>query len=467
MRCHTVEEEQCRQDEEETATATAVAERMEEEKEDLCDEGVAMEEEDPIDGVCGKHVALTQAVKVEEEDSPALQDVLVSQRHLRLHLPGIEEVEALALLLLELADDEDQHYLMPLDLRQKIITAAGSLHEHDKTAANFVKRYESRWGYTLFGRCLGPDTPESSAAQKTKFGWMRYPQAAQVTEDSRLLYLLIKMLHSRPPSSNLTSPSKLAASIKGRYKRIVDRVRDDPVLYSHSIPLPNINNKSITSFLSREEKKANYSATVQPRAQTHRTVLSDQSLPEAPALPSSLPPPGRPQVQYEQHQNIAEKSGGWTLRIRSHSRKQDLQIGPSSPSLPPPPHCPPFDSPFQQCRYCWWCQPRAPSVQFAGPSCSQVFVPALPPPAPKVKPIVRNKSQRPCGACQVPQCGGMRKRCVPSKEKVGESSQKLFTFCSKTGKSTTPGFEDVVYTSFAHFKSMVDKELERRNNQQL
>lgn len=143
-----------------------------------------MSVEDPIDSVCGKHAVLTQAEQVEEEDSPALQDVLVTQRH--LHLPGIEEVEALALLLLELADDSD-HHLVPVDLKQKIVAAAGSLHEHDKTAANFVKNYESRWGYTLFGRCLGADTPESSAAQKTKFGWMRYPQAAQVTEDSRLL----------------------------------------------------------------------------------------------------------------------------------------------------------------------------------------------------------------------------------------------------------------------------------------
>lgn len=120
----------------------------------MADEGLGMSaesEEDPIDSVCRKHAILTQAEQVEEEDSPALQDVLMSQRH--LHLPGIEEVETLALLLLELADDSDLH-LVPADLRQKITTAASSLHEHDKTAALFVKQYESRWGYTLFGRCL-------------------------------------------------------------------------------------------------------------------------------------------------------------------------------------------------------------------------------------------------------------------------------------------------------------------------
>lgn len=59
-------------------------------EEELADEGVDVSEEDPIDSVCGKHAVLTQAEQVEEEDSPALQDVLVTQRH--LHLPGIEEV---------------------------------------------------------------------------------------------------------------------------------------------------------------------------------------------------------------------------------------------------------------------------------------------------------------------------------------------------------------------------------------
>lgn len=206
-----VEEEQSREEEEST----------EESDEEMADEGVDMstESEDPIDTICRKHAILTQAEQVEEEDSPALQDVLMAQRH--LHLPGIEEVEALALLLLELADNSD-HHLVPADLRQKIVTAASALHEHDKTAANFVKKHESRWGYTLFGRCLGADTSEARAAQKTKYGWMKYPQAAQVTEDSRLLYFLIKMLKYRPPANHLSSPSKVTASIKGQYKRIVD-----------------------------------------------------------------------------------------------------------------------------------------------------------------------------------------------------------------------------------------------------
>jgi hypothetical protein len=44
----------------------------------------------------------------------------------------------------------------------------------------FVRKYE----YTLFGRCLGADSCETSAAQKTKFA-KRYAPAVQVTEDSR------------------------------------------------------------------------------------------------------------------------------------------------------------------------------------------------------------------------------------------------------------------------------------------
>lgn len=67
---------------------------------------------------------------------------------------------------------------------------------------------------------------------------MRYPQAAQVTEDSRLRYLLIKILKNRPPSNHFASPSKVTTSIKGQYKQIADQVRDDPILCGLSIPLP-------------------------------------------------------------------------------------------------------------------------------------------------------------------------------------------------------------------------------------
>ncbi|XP_027136951.1 uncharacterized protein LOC113746264 [Larimichthys crocea] len=123
-----VEEEQSREEESEET-----AEQEQGEYEEMADEGLGMSsesEEDPMHSICSKHAVLTQEEQVEEEDSPVLQDVLMSQRH--LHLPGIEEVKALALLLLELADNSDLH-LVPVDLRQKIATAASSLQEHDKT----------------------------------------------------------------------------------------------------------------------------------------------------------------------------------------------------------------------------------------------------------------------------------------------------------------------------------------------
>ena len=306
-----VEEEQSREEEEEGEEEEELSvSTTQGDDDEMADEGLGMSsdaEEDPIDRVSEKHVVLTQAEQAEEEESPALQDVFMTHRH--LHLPGIEEVEALAGLLLKLADDSDL-LLVPANLRQKITAAANALHDHDKTAARFVKRYESRWGFTLFGRCLGADSPETRAAQKTKFGWMRYAQAAQVTEESRLLYLLLKMLMHRAPANQLTSPSKVTTSLKGQYKRIADRVRDDPILGGLAIPLPNINAKSISTFTAREEKKANYGATVRPKVTPHLKVLSDAPFPEAPALPTSLPPPDRPQVQYRHIHHEAGKRRG-------------------------------------------------------------------------------------------------------------------------------------------------------------
>lgn len=286
----------------------------EQSEEELPDEGVDVSaelEEDPIDSVSGKHAKLTHIEQVEEEDSPALQDVLMTRGHLQL--PGLQEVEALALLLLELADNSDRH-LVPADLRLEIVTAVGALQEHDRSAANFVKRYESRWGYTLFGRCLGADTPETRAAQKTKLAWMRYPQAARVTEDSRLLYLVIKMLKNRRATTLLSSPGKVITAIKGQYKRIVDRIRDNPVLNSLSIPLPNLNAKSISTFITREEKKANYRATVMPKVEPHQRVLSNEPMPEAPTLPTSLTPPNRAQEQYHSLHHVAGKRHGQKRR---------------------------------------------------------------------------------------------------------------------------------------------------------
>lgn len=107
-------------------------------------------------------------------------------------------------------------------------------------------------------------------------------------------------------------------------------------------------------------------------------------------------------------------------------------------------------------------QPQAPFMMLCGASNTLNFVPVAPPPALTSRPIKPHKSMKPCGACKVPQCGGQRKRYTPSKDKAAESSQKIFTYCPATGKSTTSGFEGVVYKSFEHFKSAVDGELQKK-----
>jgi len=76
-----------------------------------------------------------------EEVSPALQDVLMTGS--KLHLPGYEEVENLAVVLLELIDGGDRH-IVPADVRQSIATAVSQLHDHDRMSSSFVKKYESK-----------------------------------------------------------------------------------------------------------------------------------------------------------------------------------------------------------------------------------------------------------------------------------------------------------------------------------
>eukprot|EP00058_Branchiostoma_floridae_P002213 XP_002587701.1 hypothetical protein BRAFLDRAFT_127391 [Branchiostoma floridae] len=85
------------------------------------DEGVDVLEEEHMDTVSKQHASLT---KVEQEESPALQDVMMTRSH--MHLPGLEAVEALALLLLELADKSD-HHLVSAKLRGRIVKATGAI----------------------------------------------------------------------------------------------------------------------------------------------------------------------------------------------------------------------------------------------------------------------------------------------------------------------------------------------------
>ncbi|XP_077074453.1 uncharacterized protein LOC143725706 [Siphateles boraxobius] len=206
---------------------------------------------------------------------------------------------------------------------------------------------------------------------------MRYPQAAQVTEDSRLLYLIIKMLKNRPPASRLTSPTKITNAIKGQYKRIVDRVRDDPILSGLSIPLPNLNAKSISTFMAREEKKANYRATVIPNVKPHQRVLSEEPMPAAPTLPESLPAPDRPQVQYQSLRHAAGKRHGQKGRV--DVEEPELVKRPIQPKPPVATNIPPRAS-AAPVLVVVPAQPQGPSMMLCGASSSQGFIPLAPPP---------------------------------------------------------------------------------------
>ncbi|XP_063971497.1 uncharacterized protein LOC135158128 [Lytechinus pictus] len=285
---------------------------------------------------------------------------------------------------------------------------------------------------------------------------MRYAQAAAVTEESRLLYVVIKMLKNRPKASSLSSPTKIACLVRGQYKRIVDRVRDDRKLAEVPIPLPNINVKSITAFLTRENKRMNFLSTVVPKAPSHRRVMTAKSIPDAPSLPSTLSMPDREQVQYP---TVPFETGN----RRGQNRKLDLNTPIDDPmqAHPLPTLAKPI-LPKAPILMVVPLQPRAASLSFQPSTSAPLKVTLPPPPQPKAKPIMPNKSKKPCAACGVFNCGGDRKRYIPSKDKVTNSTQKLFTFCPRTRKSLTPGFTDRTYDSYDHFKTVVDSELAKR-----
>ncbi|XP_052397089.1 uncharacterized protein LOC127944822 [Carassius gibelio] len=257
---------------------------------------------------------------------------------------------------------------------------------------------------------------------------MRYPQAAQVTEDSRLLYLIIKMLKNRPPASRLTSPTKITNEIKSQYKRIVDRVRDDPIFNGFSIPLPNLNAKSTSTFMAREEKKANYRATVIPKVKPHQRVLSEEPMPAAPTLPESLPAPDRPQVQYQSLRHVAGKKHG-------QKRRLDVEMlvnRPIQPKTPVATYIPPRAS-AAPVLVVVPAQPQRPSMMLCRASSSQGFIPFAPPPALRSRLIKPHKSMRPCGACQVPSVVGSVRGTRPPKTRLLKVAKKYSPIAQQLG----------------------------------
>lgn len=98
-------------------------------------------------------------------------------------------------------------------------------------------------------------------------------------------------------------------------------------------------------------------------------------------------------------------------------------------------------------------QPQGPSVSFCGDVGSLILTP--PPKPVTATPFMPGKSGKPCSACGLPQCGGQRKRYTLTVE----NKKKMFTFCPKSGKSTTAGFENIQYNDYEHFKRVVDEKL--------
>ena len=126
------------------------------------DEGLQLEDElkadDPVDSV--QHAVPTTYEAVTEVIGPVLQDSIMDSK---LHIPGFEGAETLAVVLSELAHSSGREYIVPLQLRTRKMEVCDRLHDHDKSASNFVKKCESRWGQTLFGRCLGSESSQSRA----------------------------------------------------------------------------------------------------------------------------------------------------------------------------------------------------------------------------------------------------------------------------------------------------------------
>ena len=70
---------------------------------------------DPVDDISHAHAVTTPLEKVAEPNSQAMEDVLTSFSH--LHLPGFQEVENLALLLLLVMGGQHDGRLPPLAAR--------------------------------------------------------------------------------------------------------------------------------------------------------------------------------------------------------------------------------------------------------------------------------------------------------------------------------------------------------------
>ena len=150
-----------------------------------------------------------------------------------------------------LTNDGDQHFvhLVPPDIPKMNEESASKIHDNDK--CRLLLKYKSGATHCLEG---------AWALNQQRTGLLRQPDS-QTRLKTRLLYLIIKILSDRPPASCHSSQSNQATKAKAQYKRIVDRVLDDPVLCALNLPFPHTN-KSITISIKNEERKTTNKATV-------------------------------------------------------------------------------------------------------------------------------------------------------------------------------------------------------------
>ncbi|KAJ8286225.1 hypothetical protein GJAV_G00036000 [Gymnothorax javanicus] len=230
-------------------------------------------------------------------------------------------------------------------------------------------------------------------------------------EASRLLYLVIKLLKNRPPANDFSSPHKSSARSQ---------------------------QKIHLQLYCKGGEKTNDRATVTPKAKPHQTAVGQTP---ARSSCSAINPPttSSTSVQYQHpHHSSWERRG----------EKRRLDFAEPEPVNRP-------------------IQPKPAAASYAPPAVSAA--PSTP----------HTCSAAPCTNIKTDQAQqileAMRglpstsvwwaaKRYTPSKDKAAGSSQKIFTYCPATRKSTTSASEGVVYTSFQHFKSVLDTELEKRRN---
>ena len=418
--------------------------------------------DEATDAIHPVHVATTENAQVADEDScsPAMQDVLFATA--RLHLPGYKEVEDLAVELVKILAGNRPG--VPEKARKSITKAASKLLEHDTSHSKFIKNYRSKWGFALFGRCSGELSPENLKAQKIKFAaYGPYAQAALITQDSRLLYLVISQIQNTPHISGQSSPSKASQLILEKYKILTKKIIDDPVLCQLSLPLPKINQKSVTQYLSKQEKRVNLLATKMPLVKGKRYSISQEAMGAAPVLPAELPLPDRAQVQYEVMPHASGKRRGEKRRLvyeedplegTSTSHKQQSASVPRKAPTPLPRLAPmPTRMAASPLLLVLPSQPQGPGMSFYPPTLSApAAVSFRPPPPPPVKQKSSvYKSKKPCSACGLPQCGGKVKRYTIT---LKDGTRRRFNFCPPTGRSTSPGFDDV-YASYEDFVDVV------------